>query len=272
MDQPEGRRQWDAFSADYQEAMLISTHDVHYGPSGPGEFELGLLGEVRGRKVLELGCGGGQNSIAMARAGAVVTGLDFSSAQLDHARSLAEEAGVRPEFVLWDLNALGEFPQRGWERILSCFAVEYVPDLREFCRNVATLLAPGGRAVLCDLHPFVSGCDVVDASLDRFSATVDYFRQRPVDFVWRVEGTGSAPRLRRYHRTLSAYVDALCGAGLTIRRVAEPEVRAVAPDKPGLAGRQTHRFAYGDGSIDRQTEIWHRLPYTLVIVAEKGGY
>ena len=53
------RRSWNTVSASYQAERRISTDDVHYGPLAPGERELRLLGDVAGRCVIEIGCGGG---------------------------------------------------------------------------------------------------------------------------------------------------------------------------------------------------------------------
>jgi SAM-dependent methyltransferase len=261
---PELRAQWDAFSPAYQSAMDISTYDVHYGPMGPGESRLSLLGDVRDRKTLEVGCGGGQNSIALSRAGARATGLDFSAAQIRYARSLARRCGVDARFVEWDADHLGEFPERDWDLVLAVFAVEYVADLASFCRSVFELTAAGGIFVLCDLHPFVSGADVVDASMAEIARSIDYFRRRPIEFEWSVADRLPAARLRRFHRTLSDYVRALLDAGFSVRSMAEPETELVeAPEAPG--------FAYRDVSIQRQSTVWHKLPYTLIITAEKGA-
>jgi SAM-dependent methyltransferase len=91
------RRVWDESSASYQ-----STHGPQLEQSGGTawgvwqlpESQLGVLGDVRGRDVLELGCGAAQWSIALAALGARVTGLDVSAAQLDQARALMAKAGA----------------------------------------------------------------------------------------------------------------------------------------------------------------------------------
>jgi SAM-dependent methyltransferase len=58
------------------------------------ESQLGVLGEVAGRTVLELGCGGAQWSVALARAGARVIGLELSEGRLAHARQRVRATGV----------------------------------------------------------------------------------------------------------------------------------------------------------------------------------
>src|SRR5690606_24281375 len=65
---------WDRISAWYQREARSTTDAVQYLDSGPTDSELRLCGDVSGRRVLDLGCGGGQNAIAFARAGARVIG------------------------------------------------------------------------------------------------------------------------------------------------------------------------------------------------------
>src|ERR1700728_3347005 len=86
---------WDRHSAAYQDAARLSTSVAHYGPDIPTEAELRLLGDLKGKKVLELGCGGAQCSIAFAKQGAIAIGVDFSPAQLAHARQLVTEEEVK---------------------------------------------------------------------------------------------------------------------------------------------------------------------------------
>ncbi|MBQ5347523.1 MAG: methyltransferase domain-containing protein, partial [Ruminococcus sp.] len=64
------RSYWNGLSAEYQGMMRISPCDFHYGPQVPGDSRLRLLPPLRrGMRVLELGCGGGQNSIFLAGKG-----------------------------------------------------------------------------------------------------------------------------------------------------------------------------------------------------------
>jgi SAM-dependent methyltransferase len=88
---------WDRQSADYQQAhggQLAASGGAAWGVWQIPESELRVLGDVRGRDVLELGCGAAQWSIALHRLGARVTGLDVSARQLTHARVLMAEARI----------------------------------------------------------------------------------------------------------------------------------------------------------------------------------
>ncbi len=70
------RAAWNSTSPGYQAEHQIAVDAAHYGPFLPSEAELRLLGDVVGRRILELGCGGGQCSIAFARQGASAAGID----------------------------------------------------------------------------------------------------------------------------------------------------------------------------------------------------
>jgi SAM-dependent methyltransferase len=96
-DAEHNRRMWDKQSDDYQDrhaAQLADSGGTAWGVWQLPESDLQILGDVRGRDLLEFGCGAAQWSIALHRLGANVTGLDNSARQLEHARELMAAAGV----------------------------------------------------------------------------------------------------------------------------------------------------------------------------------
>ncbi|GAH11994.1 unnamed protein product, partial [marine sediment metagenome] len=82
------REHWNMDALKYQKREKISTDHVHYGPNCPYEKDLNLLGDVQGKKIVELGCGGGQCSIALTKRGAICTGIDLSDEQIKYAKNL----------------------------------------------------------------------------------------------------------------------------------------------------------------------------------------
>jgi SAM-dependent methyltransferase len=108
-DADRNRAAWDATSDEYQERhhKFIGRDEPRWGMWQLPESELGILGDVAGKDVLEYGCGAAQWSILLARAGARPVGLDNSSRQLEHARAALTEAGV--DFPLFHASA-GEAP------------------------------------------------------------------------------------------------------------------------------------------------------------------
>ena len=64
------------------------------GKSSLKEIELNLLGDIRGKTILHLQCHFGQDSISLARLGALVTGVDLSDKAIQRAHELSEKAGI----------------------------------------------------------------------------------------------------------------------------------------------------------------------------------
>ena len=120
---------WDEMSHRYQRDAVITTDDVHFGPLIPGEREFRLLGDVRGKRVLELACGGAQNSVALAKWGACVIGVDVSTNQLAHARRLVESEGADVALIQADFERLSMFPDESFDTIVSSNGIEFVTDI-----------------------------------------------------------------------------------------------------------------------------------------------
>ncbi len=90
------RAHWDETADDYQQrhGVFIGRPEPRWGLWQIPESELGILGDVTGKGVLELGCGAAQWSILLAQRGAIPVGLDNSERQLDHARRAMAAAGI----------------------------------------------------------------------------------------------------------------------------------------------------------------------------------
>ena len=106
-------------------------------------------GALRGRSVLDVGCGGGLLSEAMAVAGATVTGLDQASELLDVARLHALESGVPVDYRLETAEAHAESHAGRYDVVTCMEMLEHVPDPASVVAALAVLVRPGG-------HVFVS--------------------------------------------------------------------------------------------------------------------
>ena len=107
-----------------------------------------LLGEVRGLRVLDLGCGHGMASVVLARRGAVVTACDLSLGYVREASARAAANGV----VIQTLVCNGEqlpFADASFDRIWGNAILHHF-DLRQAAPELARVLAPGGSAVFCE--------------------------------------------------------------------------------------------------------------------------
>jgi SAM-dependent methyltransferase len=150
---------WNASSADYQRrnAARLSKTDPTWGVWGLPERELRVLGDVAGKDVLELGCGGAQWSICLARRGARMTGLDVSEAQLAFAREQVKEAGVEVRLVHASADETG-LPSASFDLVFADHGAPGFVDPARWVPEVARLLRKGGRLAFNAATPWLHAC------------------------------------------------------------------------------------------------------------------
>jgi SAM-dependent methyltransferase len=117
------------------------------------------LGDVRGRRVLALASGGGQQGPVLAAAGARVTVLDASPAQLAQDRSVAEREGLDLEAVPGDMADLRAFADASFDLVVNPCSTCFAPDVRPVWREVARVLRPGGVLLAGHVNPVVFALD-----------------------------------------------------------------------------------------------------------------
>jgi SAM-dependent methyltransferase len=131
----------------------LSLDVVVYGPDVANEADLRLLGRLDGKRVLELGCGGGPAAVAMARQGAKVIAVDSSTDQISHARRLSDREEVTVEWHQGDLADLAFVRADTVDVVLSVYALGTVGDLDRVFRQVHRVLRPDGPFVISLPHP-----------------------------------------------------------------------------------------------------------------------
>lgn len=215
------RASWNRLAPHYQRQFSLPTDAAHYGPFAPNENQLRLLGEVAGRRILELGCGGGQCSIAFAREGAECVAIDLSDAQIEHARALAEQEGVTVEFHQGDMLAfLGRQLDATYDIVFSAYALQYVDDLASIFRQTWRVLRRGGLFVFSLDHPL---CDVVSHGGEKVCFTRSYFQRGRMEWEWECGAERERIPFYSFHRTVGDFLNLLVDAGLVVERLLEPE-------------------------------------------------
>lgn len=106
------------------------------------------LGDVRGKSVLDFGCGHGMAAVVLARRGARVFAYDLSAAYLKEARTRAAANGVAAEWVRADGERL-PFADRSFDRVWGNAVLHHL-DSHHACRELRRVLRPGGVAVFAE--------------------------------------------------------------------------------------------------------------------------
>jgi SAM-dependent methyltransferase len=211
---------WDADADDYhaEHGEFLGVADFVWCPEGLREDAAGLLGDVAGRRVLEVGCGSAPCARWLAQHGSTAVGLDLSAVMLRYARAANLATGIAVPLVRGNAERL-PFAGGSFDIVCSAFgAIPFVADVDGLFAEVARVLRPGGRWVFAVTHP-IRWIFPDDPGPDGLTVTASYFDRTP---YLEVDASGRATYVE-YHRTFGDYVRALTAAGLALQEVIEPE-------------------------------------------------
>lgn len=178
-----------------------------------------MLPDLRGKRMLDLGCGFGWHCrYAREHGAASVLGIDLSERMLARAAAMTVDPAI--EYRRAAIEEL-ELPAHSFDVVLSSLALHYVERFDLVCRRMHHALVAGGSFVLSVEHPIFTARAEQDWWRDAAGAPLHW----PVD-DYQNEGlrrTGwLAPDVVKYHRTIATYLNDLLDAGFRIERLAEP--------------------------------------------------
>lgn len=176
-----------------------------------------MLPDLKGLRVLDLGCGLGYHCRWAAEQGAAaVTGLDISERMLTSARETC--AGLPVTFRRADLET-ADFGTNEYDLVFSSLAVHYIEDFDSLSARVRRALKDGGRFIFSMEHPVFAARAtpdfVTDAEGRMVGATYHYLEEGKRLTNWIADG------VVKYHRLISTTVNALQRAGLRLDEMDE---------------------------------------------------
>lgn len=214
---------WEESSKYFQEENKIPTHSAHWGTHAPFENEIKLLGNVKGKKILEVGCGGGQSSVALAKQGAICTGIDVSKEQLKFAEELAKKEKVKVKFVKGSFQNLAKyFKPNSFDIAISAWAFQYSPNLKKLFKQIYKVLKKNGLFVFSMPHPFHDIININEfKKTDCIKFERSYFKTGRYEEI-EVWPDGSKHKFVGFHVRVSDIYNALVEAGFFVEKIIEP--------------------------------------------------
>jgi SAM-dependent methyltransferase len=180
-------------------------------------FEIEEIGDVTGKSLVHLQCHFGLDTLAWARRGAQVSGLDLSEKAVETATALARECGLEARFLAADVYDAPAVLADTYDIVYTGIgALVWLPDVRRWAEVVAALLKPGGFLYLSEFHPFA---DILDDATGS-TVTFDYFDTDPHIYDEPYTYTGSKALTNttsvQFQHPLGEVISALAAAGLRI--------------------------------------------------------
>ena len=199
--------------------------------------KVGWLGDIRGKRLLCLAAGGGKHGPLYAAAGAIVTVVDISPAQLELDRAVVAERRLELKTVEGSMDDLSMFAAGEFEIVIQPVSTCYLPEIGAVYREVARVTCGGGLYISQHKSPTSLQADT-QPSAHGFELIEPYYRNGPLPPVagspHREEGT--LEYLHRWEEILGL----MCRAGFVIEDVIEP----LHAKNDGEAGTFAHRSRY----------------------------
>lgn len=214
------QRLWDNWTAEHQKSPFYDLAGFKAGKDRLRSIELTELGNVSGKSLLHLQCHFGLDTLAWARRGATVTGVDLSEKAIALACSLSEELNIPATFICSDIYQLTDHLLARFDVVFTSYGVlHWLSDLPQWGRLIARYLKPKGIFYIVEDHPAfrmfttIKETEMQLANPYFFSATPDAVEMTG---SYATGNIGEKTTFYIWNHNLGEVINALIQAGLTI--------------------------------------------------------
>ena len=171
------RVNWNERTAVHARSSFYDLQGFRDGRTSLKSIELGEIGDVAGKTLLHLQCHFGMDTITWARRGARATGVDFSDAAIELARSLNGEIGTDVRFICSNIYDLAGQIEEDFDFVFTSYgALAWLPDINAWADVVAESLKPGGVFYIIDFHPYLGTLGQLESG--HLGPEYNYFHER----------------------------------------------------------------------------------------------
>jgi len=244
------RAHWDELSALHLRLPFYDVEAVRRGSLSITDIEREELGPVAGLRGVHLQCGIGLETISLARLGARMVGVDFSSRAVAIAASIARECNESAQFAVGDVMDAATLPAKRFDFIYTSHGVlRWLPSIELWATALRRLVKRNGFLYMFEIHPLVFR--LAATGLKRAVLRGDYFAEVPT--VKKVRATHAA-QMRKVKNdvlvhtdwTISSVLNALIESGFRIDFFNEH--RGCSYSRKGLLPRELGRLWFPTSS------------------------
>ncbi|MBO5313239.1 MAG: class I SAM-dependent methyltransferase [Clostridia bacterium] len=202
-----------------------------------------LLGDLTGKRVLDIGCGYGAMTIKIASKGArQVTGIDVSERMIEKGKRENPHPSITYKVLpAEELTSLeGRF-----DAVVSCLAIHYIEDFEKLFSDVYSLLNPDGEFIFSMEHPMYTASKVAQRWICEPNSEIatgfvtDHYGEEGLRCI---EWLGK--KITKYHHKVDTVFNSLISAGFSFERVIEPSPSRELIEKVPKTAHELHRPAY----------------------------
>ena len=231
-------REWDEASRSWANFVREGKDYYRDEMNNPAAFK--VIGNVKGKQVLDLSCGEGYNTRILARRGAKVFGVDFSAQMIELAKRVEKKESLGINYRVSDAADLKDFEDGRFD-VVTCFmALMDIEHYEDAISEVSRVLKKNGRFVFSITHPcFECGLTIEGESIADWKyegrtegsseeralclEIKNYFSVAKCDVSWTMERLARPFKTTSFHRTLTDYFQALYKNGFLVMRLIEPK-------------------------------------------------
>ena len=257
---------WDQWTGEHEKSPFYDLGGFKAGKDRLHSIELSELGDVSGKSLLHLQCHFGMDTLAWARRGATVTGVDLSEKSIALAGSLSEELNIPAKFVCSDIYELPENLSGEFDIVFTSYGVlHWLRDLPQWARIIAHFLKPDGIFYIVEDHPTFRMFTTEDET--KIKLANPYFHTKEPEVVemtgsYATNNRGETSSFYLWDHGIGEVVTSIVDAGLTVEFLHE---------FPYAARAKFPFMEQGEDGWWRLPDDYVQIPFLFSLQARKGN-